>query len=187
MKMQPPFRDLAMAQGAAAVVLFLLVPAATLLGPGMHRTAGMLHGLAASLTMLVATYTWHAFYDYARGRGAGRSRLARRLGMTNGLTLLTLITANWLYIGYQGPEGASEWFKLHLPAGHWVVMEYKEFVSLMTLPCGAAAQVILHRLGGGRTPSEGVRFVIGILLTLLWLCMLVGFAFGLILVKWRPV
>ncbi|MCZ8522507.1 MULTISPECIES: hypothetical protein [Paenibacillus] len=187
MNNQPPFRDLAIAQGFTAVLLFLLVPAANLFGPGYHKLAGTLHGLAASLTMLMATYTWHAYYGYARGRGAGRGKLALRLWMTNGLSLLTIVTANWLYIGYQSPEGASEWFKLHLPAAHWVIMEYKEFVSLLTLPCGLAASVLLHRLGGRREAGEGIRFVIGMLLTMLWVCMLIGFASGLILAKWKLV
>jgi len=186
MKKRSPYRDLAMTQGAIAIVLFLMIPLANTFAPaGAHRLAGVLHGLGASLTLLVATYMWHAYYSFARGRDQAASVLAWRLLMTNVLAAATVVAGNWLYIGYQAPDGASEWFKLHSPFAHWVVMEYKEFVSLMTLPFGIGANFLLRRCVSGGSCSEEMKRTIGVLLTLMWLCLLIGFAFGLMLAKWK--
>jgi hypothetical protein len=185
MKSNPPYRDMAVAQGFIAIVFFLLIPLSNAFGPGSDRLDGVLHGLGASLTMLVATYTWHAYYSYAKGAEAAGAKLKRRLWLTNLLTLATLIAGNWLYIGYQAPEGAQEWFKLHSPAGHWVLMEYKEFVSLLPFPLGVAASIVLQRFSGYDKNAYDHRLAVGILLTLMWFCLFVGFSFGLVLAKWK--
>jgi hypothetical protein len=188
MKLSPQLRDLAVAQGFIAVVLFLLIPLSNAIGgSGANRTAAILHGLGASMTLLVATYTWHAYYSYARGVHGARIKLEWRLLVTNVLLLLTVIIGNWLYIGYQAPEGASEWFKLHLPFGHWVVMEYKELVSLMTIPFGIVAAVLLRRFAGSGEQRPEIRHAIGVLLTMMWFCLFIAFTFGLVLSKWKGV
>src|SRR5665647_2483208 len=98
MKISPQFRDLAVAQGFIAVVLFLLIPLANVIGGSeANRLAGVLHGIGASMTLLVATYTWHAYYNYARGINGARVKLEWRLLITNVLVLLTVIIGNWLY------------------------------------------------------------------------------------------
>ncbi|CAG7618137.1 hypothetical protein PAESOLCIP111_02086 [Paenibacillus solanacearum] len=182
------YKDVAAAQGVMAVLFLLLVPLVNMFGPGYQRTASMLHGLGASLTLLLSTYAMHAYYGYARGSGTAKKKLQQRLLLTNVLTLGTIVTANWLYAGYQAPDGASEWLKLHAPAGHWVLMEYKEFVALMAFPFGTAASVLLWRMpedAGGE--AAVIRYIVGMLLTLLWFCLLVGFAFGIMLAKWKMV
>lgn len=187
MKNSSPYRDLAVAQGVIAVVLFLLIPISAVFGPGTLPTSALLHGIGASLTLLLATYTLHAYFRFATGvKGAG-SALQRRLLITNMLTLATIIAGNWLYADYQAPDGAAEWLKRHAPAGHWVLMEYKEFVALMAFPFGVAASVLLRRFAGGVQDAGAFRYVIGILLTLLWLCLMIGFVFGLVLARWKPV
>lgn len=186
MKKDSPYRDLAVTQGLIAIVCFLLIPLANAFGPDNgHRLAGVLHGLGASLTMLVATYMWHAYYSYAKGLTQSVKRLEWRLLVTNVLVLATVAAGNWLYIGYQAPDGASEWFKLHAPFAHWVVMEYKEFTTLLAIPFGIGASVLLRRFTGQAGLRTELRQVIGILLTLQWLCLFVGFAFGLMLAKWK--
>ncbi|CAG7642817.1 hypothetical protein ACFQI7_10900 [Paenibacillus allorhizosphaerae] len=187
-KDRPFYKDVAVAQGMMALLFFLLVPLVNIFGPGYQRTASMLHGLGAALTMLLSTYAMHAYYGYAKGNAAAKTKLQNRLLLTNVLTLCTIVAANWLYADYQAPDGASEWLKLHAPAGHWVLMEYKEFVALMAFPFGTAASVLLWRMpetSGGE--AEVFRYIIGMLLTLLWFCLLVGFAFGLMLAKWKMV
>ncbi|NOU97120.1 hypothetical protein GC093_28420 [Paenibacillus sp. LMG 31456] len=184
MKKGSPYRDIAVAQGMIAILFFLLIPLANAFSPGSQRLSGVLHGLGASLTLIVATYTWHAYYTYAKGNKTAKAKLEWRLLMTNLLTIATIVAGNWLYIGYQAPEGASEWFKLHAPFGHWVIMEYKEFVSLMTFPLGVAASVLIRRFSGGKGLDQ-IRWVVGILLTFMWFCLFIGFTFGLVLAKWK--
>ncbi|TVY07604.1 hypothetical protein [Paenibacillus cremeus] len=187
MKNSTPFRDLAAAQGLIAVVLFLLMPLAAAFGPGSHPAAGLLHGLGASFTLLMATYTLHAYVGYARGNAKAETALRLRLLLTNVLTLCTIVAGNWLYVYYQAPDGASEWLQLHVPAGHWVLMEYKEFVSLLAFPFGVTASVLLQRQVRSKRPAVEFRYVIGLLLTLVWLSLLIGFVFGLVLARWRTV
>lgn len=179
-------RDLAVAQGVAAALLFLSIPCFTWLGLGTRQTIGALHGLASMLTVIVSTFLLHLAYPLLRGREEAAKRLTGPLWITNLLTLLSVVFGNWLYIGYRAHDGAQQWFLANSPAAHTVLMEYKEFVSLFPLPLGVAAAFLLWRHRADLHES-GVGQVAAMLITLLWVCLLIGLALGLGLAKLKLV
>lgn len=179
-------RDLAVAQGVAAALLFLSIPCFTWLGLGTRQTIGALHGLASMLTVIVSAFLLHLTYPLLRGREEAAKRLIGPLWITNLLTLLSVIFGNWLYIGYRAHDGVQQWYLANAPAAHTVVMEYKEFVSLFPLPLGLAAAFLLWRYREDLHGS-GVAHVVTMLITLLWICLLIGLATGLGLAKLKLV
>lgn len=75
----------------------------------------------------------------------------------------------------------------HSPEVHLILMEYKEFVSLYPLPLGVAAGFLLRRFRHTLEPGSAVSGIIALLITLFWICLLIGFAFGIGLTKLRMV
>jgi hypothetical protein len=184
-RMKPPFlmRDMAVTQAFFAALLFLAIPLFNLLGPSHHKWSGILHGLCSTLTVIVACYTLHSLYPFLKSVKGAEARLELRLAWTNVLVLLSIILGNWLYIGYREPDGAQQWLLFHYPAGHFVVMEFKEFASLFPLPLGVAASVLLRRSRGAAIDVPLVNAAIAVLVTLMWMFLLFGFVFGLGLSK----
>ncbi|MED1953970.1 hypothetical protein [Brevibacillus centrosporus] len=168
-------RDLAVTQACVTAFLFLLIPLFHLLDTGPFWLQGLLHGLAATLTVLMGCWTFHAaFFRLGKERGSN-AELERLLWLTNGLVLLAIISGNWLYMGYRSPDGPQSWLLAHTPAAHNIVMEWKEFVSLFPLPLGVVAGFILRRFGNNKDAGS----VVLLLIALLWLCLVIGLVTGL--------
>ena len=66
-------------------------------------------------------------------------------------------------------------------------MEYKEFVSLYPLPLGIAAAVLLRRFRHALEPGSAASGIIALLITLFWICLLIGFVLGISLARLRMV
>jgi hypothetical protein len=176
-------RDWAVTQAAVAVVLFLLVPLFNMFGATSYPWASVLHGLGATITVLLGCQAIHRTYPLLRGKAGSAARLELLLWTTSVLVLLTIILGNWLYIGYRQPDGGQQWLMYHEPAGHMIAMEYKEFVSLFPLPLGIAAAWLLRRYRTTAESHPGIASVVALLVTLLWICLLIGLVFGLGITK----
>ena len=179
--MKPMFsiRDLAVTQGIMAALFFLLIPLFNLFGLSNHKLNSVLHGLGATLTVLLSCYVLHALYPFLRGKEGAERKLEFLLWIVNILTLLTIIFGNWIYMGYRAPDGAQQWFLYNAPLGHLVIMEFKEFASLFPLPLGMAASFLMWRFRNYFDKVHGVSSVIALLVTLMWIFLLIGFVFGL--------
>ncbi|MDP5277009.1 hypothetical protein [Chengkuizengella axinellae] len=189
--MKPIFsaRDLAVTQACVAALLFILMPILHLIDNSQYKWLSMFHGIGATLTVLLSCYMLHLIYPLLRGKVGAVKRLKLILLLVNILTLASIVTANWLYIGYRAPDGARQWFIYHHPSIHLILMEYKEFVALFPVPLGIGALWILHRFGKEMEQSSntGISSVVAILLTLMWICLMIGFVFGLAMVKIKGV
>lgn len=187
--MKPIFnsRDLAITQACVAALFFLLIPLFNLMGISSYTLASVLHGLGATITVIISCYSLHQVYPLLRGKKGSAAKLELTLWLTNVLVLATIITANWLYIGYRAPDSGQQWLLHHNPLGHTVMMEFKEFVSLFPLPLGVAAAWILRRFRDELSEDRGFTSVIAILVTLMWICLMIGFVFGIGLAKLRMV
>ncbi|NBI29956.1 hypothetical protein [Chengkuizengella marina] len=182
-------RDLAVTQAGFAALLFILMPILHWVDDSQYKWLSIFHGVGATLTVLASCYMLHLIYPLLRGKAGTVKRLKFILWLVNILTLASIITANWLYIGYRAPDGARQWFIYHHPSIHLILMEYKEFVALFPLPLGIGALWILHRFGKQMEQSTNttISSVIAILLTLMWVCLIIGFVFGLAMVKIKGV
>lgn len=175
-------RDLAVTQACVTAFLFLLIPLFHLLDKEAFWLQGLLHGLAAILTVGMGCWTFHAAFVSLRTRESGGNGLERLVWLTNGLVLLAIISGNWLYMGYRSPDGPQQWLLTHTPAAHIVVMEWKEFVSLFPLPLGVVAGFLLRRF---RTDKQ-MGHVVLLLIALLWLCLMIGLVTGIGLATLHP-
>jgi hypothetical protein len=187
--MKPTFnsRDLAVTQSCVAALFFLMIPLFNLMGISSYKLSSVLHGLGATITVMISCYSLHQVYPLLRGKKGSAAKLELTLWLTNILVLATIITANWLYIGYRAPDSGQQWLLLHNPLGHMVMMEFKEFVSLFPLPLGVAAAWILRRFRDQLSEDMGIASVIAILVTLMWICLMIGFVLGIGLAKLRMV
>lgn len=180
-------RDFAVTQGCVAALFFLMIPLFNLMGISSFPLQSVLHGLGATMTVMVSCYSLHLIYPLLQGKEGSAKKLERILWITNLLVLATIVSANWLYIGYRAPDGVQQWLLYHLPMGHAVFMEFKEFVALFPLPLGVAAAWILRRFREQLSENRGIASVIGILVTLMWICLMIGFVLGIGLAKLRMV
>lgn len=176
-------KDLAVTQACVTALLFLLIPLFNLLDMGSYRLSSVLHGLGATLTIIFSSRTAHLVFPLLRNQKGAGSKLEMYLWMMNALVLLSIIFGNWLYIAYRTPDGAQQWFLYHNPSVHMVVMEFKEFISLFPLPLGVAAAYILRRFSNQLTDNPAIASIVALLVTLAWICLLIGFVFGIGLVK----
>jgi hypothetical protein len=180
-------RDLAVTQACVAALFFLAIPLFNLLGISSRTLASVSHGLGATVTLLLSCFTIHKIYPLLRGKEGAAAKLELYLWLLNALVLITIVTANWLYIGYRAPDGGQEWLLYHHPIGHSVFMEFKEFVSLFPLPLGVAAAWILRRFRNDLQENREIASIVSILVTLMWICLLLGFVIGIGLAKMRMV
>ncbi|MCM3626700.1 hypothetical protein M3194_04890 [Paenibacillus glycanilyticus] len=180
-------KDLAVTQASVAALLFLSIPLFNIIGLSNHKLEAVLHGLGATVTVIMSCQALHLTYPMLRGKKGAAANLEWVLWLTSLLVLVTIALGNWLYIPYRGPDGPQQWLMYHSPEVHLIVMEYKEFVSLYPLPLGIAAAFLLrrfrHNLGAGSMLSG----IIALLVTLFWICLLIGFACGIGMTKLKMV
>lgn len=187
MKMMINMRDWAVSQAFMAVILFLLIPVVNFIGPSNHKWVSVLHGLGASITVLLSCRVLHLLYPLLRGKEGTAIRLELYLWLTNALVLLSIIFGNWLYMGYRAPDGAQQWLLLNEPSVHLIGMEFKEFISLFPLPLGVGAAFLLRRYRQLVETHTEAASIVALLVTLSWICLLIGMAFGLGLAKIKMV
>ena len=180
-------RDFAVTQASVAALLFLSIPLFNVIGYSNHKLEAVLHGLGATITVIMSCQVLHLTYPMLRGKKGAAVTLEWVLWLTNILVLITIILGNWLYIAYRGPDGPQQWLMYRSPEVHLIIMEFKEFVSLYPLPLGIAAAVLLRRFRHKLEPGSAVSGIIALLITLFWICLLIGFACGLGLTKLKMV
>lgn len=187
--MKPIFnsRDLAVTQACVAALFFLMIPLFNMMGISSYPLPSVFHGLGATITVMVSCHALHLVYPLLREKEGSEAKLEFTLWLTNALVLATIVTANWLYIGYRAPDSGQQWLLYHNPMAHMVLMEFKEFVSLFPLPLGVAATWILRRFRGRISEIPGIASVVAILVTFMWICLIIGFVLGIGLAKLRMV
>ncbi len=178
---------MAVTQGIAAAFFFMLIPLFNLFSISNHKLDSILHGMGATLTVLVSCYVLHGLYPFLRGKEGSAKRLERSLWITNALVLATIVFGNWIYMGYRAPDSVQQWFMYNAPVNHLVMMEFKEFVALFPLPLGLGASYVLWRFRGRFGELQDVSSVVALLVTLMWIFLLIGFVFGIGITKLRIV
>jgi hypothetical protein len=181
------YRDLAVTQAIAGSLVFLSIPFFNFFGTSSHALLSVLHGLGATMTIILAYQAFHQIFPLLRQKDGSASRLELTLWLTNILILGTIVIGNWLYIGYREPDGVEQWLLGHRPIGHLVFMEFKEFIGLFPLPLGIAAAFLLRRFRSNIMSIPELSSVIAILVSFMCLCLLMAFVFGIGLAKIKMV
>lgn len=131
--------------------LFLFMPFMNLLHPSpWQRSLGLVHGLGAMLTTVVAAYTGHLAFPLLRGSAKILPQMRTLTFWSTAITGLGIVTGNLAYMRYRADSnfgGARAWLKENSPLAQYVLMEYHEFSVLFMLPLGVACTWILWKYG----------------------------------------
>ena len=168
-------------------VVVLTAPAEKLLGPSRHAIRGAIHGTAAGLFMITSTVGFFQAYRIVAGTTWNIVELQLGSVLNAMMSLLTILSGNWIYIPYRSPEGPRSYFLQVAPEVHKVFFEFKEFAALFTFPLAVTAAYLLVRYGGDVYRKRGLNAAIAVLLMLVFFYFVVAFGLGAAVTKLKSV
>lgn len=176
-----------------AVSLFLSLIAATsapftaFLGDSAYAVIGTIHGLLATLGVLVGTITAYLGWRLFIGKLRAFSDL-KLLSLVSAIVSAgTIIFGNWIYIGYRGAGGPRSFFIANNPEIHEVFFEFKEFIALFTLPLTVSVAFTLWRYDQQIMEHRGLRSWLGIAFAVGWGALMIAFLLGAAITKLRSI
>ena len=170
-----------------ALVVMMTAPTEHLLGPSSHAVRGAVHGTAAGLFMITSTVGFFQAYRIASGKAWNIVELQLG-GVVNAMmSLLTIISGNWIYIPYRAPDGPRSYFMQQTPDVHKVFFEFKEFAALFTFPLAVTAAYLLVRYGSDLYRRKGLSTTIAALIVLVFFYFVVAFGLGAAVTKLKSV
>ena len=168
-------------------VVLLTAPMDQLLGPSSWAVRGALHGTCAGLFMVTSTIGLFQAYRVFAGKIWNVAELQLGSVVNAALSVLTIVSGNWIYIPYRAPEGPRSHFLQVAPEIHKVFFEFKEFAALFTFPLAVVAAYLLIRYGGELHERRGLSTVIAALLVLVFFYFVVTFGLGAAITKLKSV
>ncbi len=176
-----------------AVSLFLALIAATsapffsFLGDSAYAVVSTIHGLLATLGVLVGTITAYLGWRLFVGKLRAFSDL-KLLSLISALVSAgTIFFGNWIYIGYRAPGGVRTFLIANNPEIHEVFFEFKEFIALFTLPITFSVAFIMWRYDRQVLEEKGLRSWLGIAFAVGWGALMLAFLLGAAITKIRSV
>lgn len=176
-----------------AVSLFLALIAATsapffaFLGDSAYAVVSTIHGLLATLGVLVGTISAYLGWRLFIGKLRAFSDL-KLLSLASALVSAgTIFFGNWIYIGYRATGGPRAFFLANNPEIHGVFFEFKEFIALFTLPLTVAVTFTLWRYDQQIMEHRGLRSWLGIAFAIGWGALMIAFLLGAAITKLRSV
>ncbi len=175
------------------VSLFLALIAATsapffaFLGDGAYAVVSTIHGLLATLGVLVGTISAYLGWRLFIGKLRAFSDL-KLLSLVSALVSAgTIFFGNWIYIGYRATGGPRAFFIANNPEIHEVFFEFKEFIALFTLPLTIATTFVLWRYDQQIMEHRGLRSWLGIAFAIGWGALMIAFLLGAAITKLRSI
>lgn len=176
-----------------AVTLFLALIAAisapftTFLGDSAYAVVGTIHGLLATLGVLVGTITGYLGWRLFIGKLRAFSDL-KLLSIVSALVSTgTIMFGNWIYIGYRAAGGPRRFFLDNNPEIHEIFFEFKEFIALFTLPLSVSVAFIMWRYDQQVMEERGLRSWLGIAFAVGWGALMIAFLLGAAITKLRSI
>ena len=176
-----------------AVSLFLALIAATsapffaFLGDGGYAVVGTIHGMLATLGVLVGTIAAYLGWRLFIGKLRAFSDL-KLLSMVSALVSAgTIFFGNWIYVGYRASGGPRAYFIANNPEIHEVFFEFKEFIALFTLPLAISVAFVMWRYDQQVMEEKGLRSWLGIAFAVGWGALMIAFLLGAGITKLRSV
>ncbi len=176
-----------------AVSLFLALIAATtapffaFLGDSAYALVSAIHGLLATLGVLVGTITAYLGWRLFIGKLRAFSDL-KLLSIVSALVSAgTIFFGNWIYIGYRASGGPRAYFLANNPEIHEVFFEFKEFIALFTLPIAISVAFVMWRYDRQVLEERGLRSWLGVAFAIGWATLMIAFLLGAAITKVRSV
>lgn len=178
---------LAAAVGVVSILALATAPVAALLGESRYAIPSALHGVAASVYLIVGTVSAYLAWLIYSGRLAAYRDLRVLAALNAFFSLVTILLGNWIYAYYRESGGPRAYFLEANPAVHEIFFEFKEFVALFTLPLSAAAAFILWTRRRGLAGERELREGVAAMLLLAWAFLMLAFGLGAAITKLRSV
>jgi hypothetical protein len=177
----------------AAVTLFLALlalftaPLGSFFGGSLLAVVGAVHGLLATLGLLVGTVTSYLGWRLFTGKIKAFSDLKILSVISTFIAAATIIFGNWIYIAYRAPGGPREFFLQNNPAIHNIFFEFKEFIALFPLPLAVAATFVIWHYGERLIEDKSLRTWVGIVFAVAWSTLIITYVLGAGITKLRSV
>jgi hypothetical protein len=173
----------------AASIVLSTAPFAKVLGPSTYALGSALHGACAFMLMLVSTIGLYLAWRLFMGKAGTFPDLQLLTTVMATLSLLTVVSGNWIYIAYRAktPDSPRSYFLAQMSEVHTVFFEFKEFASLFTLPLSIAVAFIVSRYGRQILERSWTRTVVAVLMALVFFYFMIGFALGAAVTKLRSI
>ncbi len=174
--------------GVATTVVLATAPFTKLMGGSQAALASALHGLSASLYLIVGTIGLYLGWRLFTGRIRAFADLQLLATVSATLSLIAIVFGNWLYIYYRAkdPSSPRSWFLENMPEVHKIFFEFKEFTALFTLPLTVTAAFILWYYGAHVLDWKWMRYTVAVLLALSFFYLVIAFGLGAAVTKLRP-
>jgi len=176
-----------------AVTLFLLLvalltaPLNVFFGGNELAVIGAVHGLLATLGVVVGTVAAYLGYRLFTGKLRAFSDLKILSAVSTFIAAATIIFGNWIYIAYRAPGGPRAFFMENNAEIHEIFFEFKEFIALFPLPLAAATTYVLWRYGDRLIEDKSLRTWVGVAIAVAWGGLMIAYMLGAGITKLRSV
>lgn len=176
---------LARVQAGLALPLLLSLGGLDLFFPTNYRLQAGVHGISAISAVIFATLLTHRVYPLIRGIKTNFDSLRLWVATATGLNFLGAVSGNWIYMRYRGQNGPRDWILDNVPSFHKILMEFKEFISLLPFPLMVMATFILFYYRAVMQFRRDLALFVGISIMVSWFFLVFGLVAGLVLAKLR--
>ena len=170
-------------------IVLATAPFARILGPSAHAIGSACHGLAAFLLLVTSTIGLYLAWRLVMGRLQAFPDLQLLTVVSATLSLLTVVSGNWIYIAYRAktPDAPRAYFLANAPEVHQVFFEFKEYAALFTLPLSVAALFIAWHYGREIVARTWTRVALASLMALHFFYFVVAFGLGAAVTKLKGI
>jgi len=169
------------------LVALLTAPLNLFFGGSQLAVIGAVHGLLATLGVVVGTVAAYLGYRLFTGKLRAFSDLKILSLVSTFIAAATIIFGNWIYIAYRAPGGPRAFFLANNPDIHRIFFEFKEFIALFPLPLAVATTYIIWRYGDRLVEDRSLRTWVGIAIAVAWGGLMIAYMLGAGITKLRSV
>lgn len=156
-----------------------------LVGSGPNDWAAEIHGLFGFILFGAFIWALEALYNKSP-EALKRLKLGSIVMVLS--SFLSIAFGNAIYIAYRAKEGVQPWFKAHdMYYYHTLGMEFKEFISLFTLPLSVAIAYTVYTMSEDWFESAWARNTVRIALYAAILYTFAALGLGAMITKAKSV
>lgn len=173
----------------SGIIVMTTAPMTSIVGHGAYALLGAIHGLMSFLLVIVSTVGLYLAFRLFTGRIQAFPDLQLITTVMAALSFITIFFGNWLYIPYraQNHNSPKSYFLANMPEVHRIFFEFKEYISLFTLPVSVAAAFILWRYGKEALDQKWIRITVALLMALHFFYLINAFGLGAAVTKLRAI
>ena len=170
-----------------ALIVFISAPFGDFLGTDQFAFASGVHGLLATLGLIVGSVSLYLGWRLFIGKIKAFADLKILLLLSTLAVFGTIIFGNWIYIAYRAPGGVRAYLLQNYPEIHNVFFEFKEFIALFTFPLFLAATYVVWRYSNHLINNKPLRTWTFVVISIAWIALMIAFILGAAITKIKSV